>query len=233
MSWVKQIELQKQQQNMKYFPSPSPSITPSSFLPTTPQDPFFSTDLNYTNQIQLLQQQIEENNIQIEENNIQMEQDNIQMEQNIQMENDLTQIQKYNNNIVDDIMISNPYQTIQAEKNDILQMILDQNRLLEQKNQNINENQTTDNQKNYYMNQNLVYYANVNSYLFILYFLLIIIISYITIYSIRMNNYMKIATIVGFILFPFVIYDIEVWVFRILRYFYYIANGKVYTHIDL
>ena len=87
------------------------------------------------------------------------------------MENDLTQIQKDNNNIVDDIMISNPYQTIQAEKNDILQMILDQNRLLEQKNQNINENQTTDNQKNYYMNQNLVYYANVNSYLFILYFL--------------------------------------------------------------
>jgi hypothetical protein len=223
MNWVEQIELQKTQQNIQYLPSPSPSITPSSFLPTTPQDPFFSTDINTnnTNQIELLQKQIEEDKF--------------------LNENDLTQIQKDNDTIADlysmidkdDIIINNQYQTIQNDKNDILQMILDQNRLLEQKNQNINDNQTTDNQKNYYMNQNLVYYANVNSYLFLFYFLLIIIISYITIYSIRMNNYMKIATIVGFILFPFVIYDIEVWVFRILRYFYYFANGKVYTHIDL
>ena len=207
MNWVEQIELQKTQEYINKLPT---------------QIPFIYFDNSYyeidnTNEIQLLQN------------------DNIPFQQ------DLTQIQNNNDTITNlssiitnnDFIINNQSNTIQNDKNDILQMILDQNRLLEQKNQNINENQTTDNQKNYYMNQNLVYYRNVNSYLFLFYFLLIIIISYITIYSIRMNNYMKISTIIGFILFPFVIYDVEVWVFRILRYFYYFANGKVYTHIDL
>ena len=109
-----------------------------------------------------------------------------------------------------------------------MNFIKNQNQLLQNEIIHNKEFYSTDDQKNYYLNENLIFYKKINFYLLIIYFMFAFIIVIITLLSMKYNIYVKIGYIIFFLFFPFFIFRIEIYIYNLIRFIYSLINGEVY-----
>ena len=74
---------------------------------------------------------------------------------------------------------------------------------------------------------------SINSYLFILFYLVAIFLSYIIITYNPLNGYIKMVIIIFILIFPFVIYTFEYFVYYILSYLYSLLTFTPFNSIYL
>ena len=103
-----------------------------------------------------------------------------------------------------------------------------QNKLLQNEIIHTQEIYSTDKQKNYYLNENLIFYKKINYYLLILYYIFALIITVIIFLSVKYTIYVKIGYILFFAFFPLIIFNIEIFIYNLIRYIYALINGEVY-----
>lgn len=106
--------------------------------------------------------------------------------------------------------------------------IVNQNKQLDAEMQRYKNNYSTDEQKVYYQSQQVFYLNYFNSFLFIIYYALLLILCYFLYYSKTLSKYMRIGMVVGLTLFPFFIMMIEKIAFSILMYIFAVINGNAY-----
>ena len=106
--------------------------------------------------------------------------------------------------------------------------IVNQNNQLDAEMQRYKNNYSTDEQKVYYQSQQVFYLNYFNSFLFIIYYALLLILCYFLYYSKTLSKYMRTGMVVGLTLFPFFIMMIEKIAFSILMYIFAVINGNAY-----
>lgn len=106
--------------------------------------------------------------------------------------------------------------------------IVNQNKQLDAEMQRYKNNYSTDEQKVYYQSQQVFYLNYFNSFLFIIYYALLLILCYFLYYSKTLSKYMRIGMVVGLTLFPFFIMMFEKIAFSILMYIFAVINGNAY-----
>ena len=73
----------------------------------------------------------------------------------------------------------------------------------------------------------------INSYLFILFYLVAIFLSYIIITYNPLNGYIKMVIVIFILIFPFVIYSFEYFIYYILSYLYSLLTFTPFNSIYL
>lgn len=168
----------------------------------------------------------------------------IKTEQHNKLLNDYNIQLKDKQGAMDYLTINEHFSTIEgltlSEAQSILQLtgnidlnyynsIANQNKQMDTEIQKNKNNYSTDDQKVYYQSQQVDYLNLFNSYLFIIFYSLLIILCYFLYYSKTLSNYMKIGMIVGLTLFPFIIMTIEKNAYNTIMYIFAIINGIAYT----
>ena len=106
--------------------------------------------------------------------------------------------------------------------------IVNQNKQLDTEIQNYKNNYSTDDQKVFYQSQQVDYLNLFNSYLFIIYYALLVVLCYFLYYSKTLSKYMRIGMVILITLYPFIIMTIEKNIFVILMYIFAVINGNAY-----
>ena len=106
--------------------------------------------------------------------------------------------------------------------------IVNQNKQLDTEIQNYKNNYSTDDQKVFYQSQQVDYLNLFNSYLFIIYYSLLVVLCYFLYYSKTLSKYMRIGMVILITLYPFIIMTIEKNIFVILMYIFAVINGNAY-----
>ena len=106
--------------------------------------------------------------------------------------------------------------------------IAGQNKQLDTEIQNYKSNYSTDDQKVFYQSQQVDYLNLFNSYLFIIYYALLVILCYFLYYSKTLSRYVRIGMIVTITLYPFLIMNTEKIVLNFIMYIFAIINGNAY-----
>ena len=103
-----------------------------------------------------------------------------------------------------------------------------QNQKLSDQIKKVSEIHSTDYQKTNYQNTNVVSYKFANNILFWSYWLFVIIIIYIVFKS-EMTRAIKALVIGLFIAYPFLINNIEILLYELLKYMYAMVSNTVYV----
>jgi hypothetical protein len=106
--------------------------------------------------------------------------------------------------------------------------IVNQNKQLDAEIQNYKNNYSTDDQKVFYQSQQVDYLNLFNSYLFIIYYALFLVLCYFLYYSKTLSKYMRIGMVILILLYPFIIMTVEKNIFVVLMYIFAIINGNAY-----
>ena len=93
----------------------------------------------------------------------------------------------------------------------------------------IEDNTTTNNQKINYIDQNIHTYKQINYYLFILYYIFVIMVAYKLFSAKTSNVYSNIFYLLGFGIFPYVIYPIELKMYEFVLYIYAFTHGNIHN----
>ena len=104
----------------------------------------------------------------------------------------------------------------------------DQNKKLDNQFKKVGEVYSTDYQKTNYQNANLMYYKSVNNILFWVYYILVAVLAFVVIKS-ESSRAIKALTVGAFVVYPFVINNIEILLYYAAKYIYAILTGTVYT----
>ena len=107
-----------------------------------------------------------------------------------------------------------------------------QNAKLESELNNLNAMHSTDYQKSNYQNANTDDYKYYNGILFGCYYLLVLIIAYLT-FKMEASRAIKALIMIGFIAYPFTINNIEILLYELFLYIYALASGTVYMKANL
>jgi hypothetical protein len=106
--------------------------------------------------------------------------------------------------------------------------IVNQNKQLDAEIQNYKNNYSTDDQKVFYQSQQVDYLNLFNSYLFIIYYALFLVLCYFLYYSKTLSKYMRIGMVILILLYPFIIMTVEKNIFVVLMYIFAVINGNAY-----
>ena len=104
----------------------------------------------------------------------------------------------------------------------------DQNIKLDSQFKKVGEVYSTDYQKSNYQNANVMYYKYMNNILFWVYYILVAVLAFVVIKS-DSSRAIKAATVGAFVVYPFVINNIEIILYYAAKYIYAILTGTVYT----
>lgn len=104
----------------------------------------------------------------------------------------------------------------------------DQNKKLDDQFKKVSEVYSTDYQKSNYQNANIAYYKFVNNILFGVYYILVAIIAFIVVKS-DASRAIKALIIGTFVIYPFLINNLQIILYGMLKYIYAIVTGTVYT----
>jgi hypothetical protein len=104
----------------------------------------------------------------------------------------------------------------------------DQNKKLDSQFKKVGEVYSTDYQKSNYQNANVMYYKSVNNILFWVYYILVAALAFLVIKS-DSSRAIKALTVSAFVVYPFVINNIEILLYYAAKYIYAILTGTVYT----
>lgn len=109
--------------------------------------------------------------------------------------------------------------------------ILIQNTILENQINKLNEIYSTDEKQSYYIDQKMKYLNKVNSFLFILYYILVILLSIFLLLTNKTLSYkVKIVIIILLGIYPLVANFIEKQFYGYLRFLYYLIKGEPYRY---
>jgi hypothetical protein len=104
----------------------------------------------------------------------------------------------------------------------------DQNKKLDAQFKKVGEVYSTDYQKSNYQNANVTYYKFANSILFLVYYILVAAIAFIVVRS-DSSRIIKALLVIAFVVYPFVINNIEFLLYGLMKYIYAILSGTVYV----
>lgn len=106
-----------------------------------------------------------------------------------------------------------------------------QNTILENQINKLNEIYSTDEKQSYYINQKIQTLNKINNFLFILYYILVILVSIFLILTNKTLSYkIKIGIIILLGIYPIVIGFIERQIFGYLRFLYFLIKGEPYRY---
>jgi len=104
-----------------------------------------------------------------------------------------------------------------------------QNDMLKNQIDKISNIYSADNQRAIYQTTNLEYQTTIYSYLLIAYYLLLVILIFLFYFDIKnVSRIVKVGIIIAIILYPWVIYLFEKFIYFIFAYLYSIVNGNVF-----
>jgi len=106
--------------------------------------------------------------------------------------------------------------------------LVNQNKKLSDQVKKTNELYSTDYQKSNYQNANIASYKFANNILFWSYWILVIIVAYI-VFNSETTRAIKALVIGLFIAYPFLINNIEILLYELLRYLYALLSNTIYT----
>lgn len=107
-----------------------------------------------------------------------------------------------------------------------------QNKSIESEIHNLLDDRTIDDQKIYYQVEEIRIIIAINTYLFYIYYLFVILVCYVVIFRQKyVNKYARAAIIIGFIIYPFVIGYLERFLYHNYKYIAAYYNGEVYHKI--
>lgn len=107
-----------------------------------------------------------------------------------------------------------------------------QNKSIESEIHDLLDDHTIDNQKIYYQAEEIRTIVDINTYLFYIYYLFVILVCYVVIFRQKyVNKYARAAIIIGFIIYPFVIGYVERLLYNNYKYIAAYYNGEVYHTI--
>ena len=104
----------------------------------------------------------------------------------------------------------------------------DQNKKLDSQFKKVSEVYSTDYQKSNYQNANVMYYKFINNIFFWVYYILVAAVTFIVVKA-EMSRAIKVAIVSAFVVYPFVINNIEILLYGLLKYIYAFVTGTVYT----
>ena len=105
-----------------------------------------------------------------------------------------------------------------------------QNTILENQINKLNEIYSTDEKQSYYLNQKVQSLNKINNFLFILYYILVILVSIFLIINKTFSYKIKIGIIILLGIYPIVIGFIENQIYGYLRFLYYLIKGEPYRY---
>ena len=109
--------------------------------------------------------------------------------------------------------------------------ILIQNTILEKQINKLNEIYSTDEKQAYYISQKVLYLNKVNYFLFILYYILVILLSIFLLLTNKTLSYkVKISIILLLGIYPLVANFIQKKIYEYLRFLYYLIKGEPYRY---
>ena len=109
--------------------------------------------------------------------------------------------------------------------------ILIQNTILEKQINKLNETYSTDEKQAYYINQKVQNLNKVNYFLFILYYILVILLSIFLLLTNKTLSYkVKISIILLLGIYPIVANFIQKQIYGYLRFLYYLIKGEPYRY---
>jgi len=109
--------------------------------------------------------------------------------------------------------------------------ILIQNTILEKQINKLNEIYSTDEKQAYYIDQKMKYLNKVNYFLFILYYILVILLSIFLLLTNKTLSYkVKISIILLLGIYPLVANFIQKKIYEYLRFLYYLIKGEPYRY---
>lgn len=104
------------------------------------------------------------------------------------------------------------------------------NTLLEAK-RDLTDNYSIDDQKVYYQLQQLQFIKNIINYLVYIYYALVIVVIYILLFRQKdLNRYIKIFIVLCFVMYPFIIGPLEMYLYNSSGFLSAIINGNVYKN---
>jgi hypothetical protein len=107
-----------------------------------------------------------------------------------------------------------------------------QNKQIESEIHDMLDDSTIDNQRVVYQAEEIKWFIDINTYLFYIYYLFVILVCYVVIFRQKYGNrYSRAVIIIGFIIYPFVIGYIERLLYNNYKYIAAYANGQVYHPI--
>jgi hypothetical protein len=104
----------------------------------------------------------------------------------------------------------------------------DQNKKLDSQFKKVGEVYSTDYQKSNYQHANLMYYRYINNILFWVYYILVAVLAFVVVKS-DSSRAIKALTVGAFVVYPFVINNIQIILYGAAKYIYAILTGTVYT----
>lgn len=109
--------------------------------------------------------------------------------------------------------------------------ILIQNSILEKQINKLNEIYSTDEKQVYYISQKIQTLNKVNGFLFILYYILVILLSIFLLLTNKTLSYkVKIVIIILLGIYPLITVFIEKQIYGYLRFLYYLIKGEPYRY---
>lgn len=105
--------------------------------------------------------------------------------------------------------------------------VLNENNLLDKSIKSLKEKNSTDNKKSHYQNDRIVFFHNINSYLYYIYYILLLI--FVIILIINRKKYLFLIYLIPILsLFPYVIRPIEILIYNISVYIFTFIKGVAY-----
>jgi hypothetical protein len=126
---------------------------------------------------------------------------------------------------VDCELINNLYKNINSD-------LEDQNNKLDSQFKKVSEVYSTDYQKSNYQSANAASYHYMNNILFWVYYILVFAVAFVVVKS-AASRAIKALTIGMFVIYPFVINNIEILLYGMAKYIYAILSNTVYTPPEL
>jgi len=114
---------------------------------------------------------------------------------------------------------------------DLVNKVQTQNQNIDKQIQQYSQEHSTDYKKSFYENQSTEYLKNIYIYLFYIYALFILIIIFILVFNGKLTDFYMILLVVGLIVFPFIIYPIEQFLYTFFKYIYDFFTEQVFSNV--
>lgn len=109
------------------------------------------------------------------------------------------------------------------------EMVKKQNEKLDDQLKKLKERNSTDFQRTKYENKTISTYSFVNSALLWVFYLVVLVVAVLIFRTSAVGLYAKVAIIVAFLIYPFIVNSAERILYKLLSYSYALMSGTVYV----
>jgi len=114
---------------------------------------------------------------------------------------------------------------------DLVNKVQTQNNNLDYDIKNYSQDHSADYKKSFYENQSIEYLKSIYVYLFYIYYFLIAIIIFILVLNRKIYKLDMILLALGLVIFPFIVYPLEQFIYSLLLYIYNFFTEQIFTNV--